>query len=189
MKHATVPLLAEADYLSGEALSPIRHEYVAGVAYAMAGASKAHNIIALNIASRIRQHLRGSPCRSFIADMKVRVGLGNAYYYPDVVVTCSGLDTAPDAPKDYLAAPALIVEVLSESTENIDRREKMQAYALLDSLQEYLLVDSRSRQAELYRKLPNGGWEQWIATPGDSLTLDSLGLELAVNEIYEDADL
>jgi Uma2 family endonuclease len=155
----------------------------------MAGASKAHNTISGNIFSRIRQHLRGSPCRSFIADMKVRVGLGNAYYYPDVVMTCSGLDTAPAAPRDYLTAPALIVEVLSESTESIDRREKMQAYALLDSLQEYLLVDSRARQAELYRKLPNGGWEQWIATPGESLTLDSLGLELAVDDMYEDADL
>jgi Uma2 family endonuclease len=189
MHHATVSLLAEADYLSGEATSPIRHEYVAGQVYAMAGASKAHNIIALNIASHIRQHLRGSPCRSFIADMKVRVGLCNAYYYPDVVVTCSDQDTAPASPKDYLTAPALVVEVLSESTEAIDRREKMHAYATLASLQEYLLVDSRTRQAELYRKLPDGGWEQWIATPGELLKLDSLGLELAVDDLYEEADL
>jgi Uma2 family endonuclease len=187
MQHATVPLLAEADYLSGEAASPNRHEYVAGRAYAMAGASKAHNIIALDIASRIRQPLRGSPCRSFIAGMKVRVGPGGAYYYPDAVVTCSGLDTAPDAPKDYLTAPALIVEVLSESTEAIDRREKMQAYAMLESLQEYLLLDSRTRQAELYRKLPGGGWEQWAATPGEALKLGSLGLELPVDGLYEDA--
>ena len=189
MQHATISTLAETDYLSGEATSPVRHEYVAGQVYAMAGASKAHNTIAGNIFSRIRQHLRGSPCRSFIADMKVRVGQARAYYYPDVVVTCSGQDTVADAPKDYLIAPALIVEVLSESTESIDRREKMHAYAMLDSLQEYLLVDSRSQQAELYRKLPGGSWEQWIAEPGESLKLDSLGLELAVNEIYEDAVL
>jgi Uma2 family endonuclease len=79
--------------------------------------------------------------------------------------------------------------VLSESTGNGDRREKMQAHATLESLQQYLLVDSRSRQAGLCRKPPNGGREQWIAAPGETLGLDSLGLDLAVDGPYEDADL
>lgn len=186
MQHAKVLPISEADYLAGEPLSEIRHEYVAGHVYAMAGAGKAHNTVALNIATRLRNHLRGTPCRSFIADMKVRVEQAGAYYYPDVVVTCSGRDTGADAPKDYLTAPALIVEVLSPSTETIDRREKMRAYAMLESLQEYVLVDSQSRQVEVYRKLAAGGWEQWIWSPGETVRLDSVDLALEFVEIYED---
>lgn len=189
MQHAIVPFLGESDYLSGEALSKIRHEYVDGHVYAMAGASKTHNTITLNIASRLRQQLRGSPFRAFVADMKVKVEPSRAYYYPDVVVTSAEQDTAPDAPRDVLTAPILIVEVLSESTENIDRREKMRAYGLIDSLQEYLLVDSREARAELFRRRPEGGWEQWIVTPGDTLRLASIGLDLAVADLYEEADL
>ena len=173
MQHAIVTFLGESDYLSGEALSDIRHEYVDGHVYAMAGASKAHNIIAGNIFAHLRQQLRGSPCRAFVADMKVKVEPSRAYYYPDVVVTGAEQDTAPDAPRDILTAPILIVEVLSESTDNIDRREKMCAYGLIDSLQEYLLVDSREARAELFRRRPEGGWEQWIVTPGDTLRLAS----------------
>lgn len=98
MHHATVLPVSEADYLAGEPLSEVRHEYVAGHIYAMAGAGKAHNTIALNIATRLRNHLRGTPCRSYIADMKVKVERASAFYYPDVVVTCSDRDTAADAP-------------------------------------------------------------------------------------------
>ena len=111
---------------------------------------------------------------------------GGREYYPDVVVSCAGSDTAADAPSHYLTAPVLITEILSESTETIDRREKMRAYAQLDSLREYLLVDSRSARAELYRRGPDGGWEQWIAAPGDVLRLDSIGLNLVVDDLYED---
>lgn len=186
MQHATVTLLTEADYLAGESYSPIRHEYVDGHVYAMTGASKAHNTIVLNIATRLHAHLRGSPCRAYVADMRVRVEAVRAYYYPDVVVTCAGPDTVADAPCHYLTAPVLIVEVLSETTETVDRREKMRAYAQLESLREYLLVDSRSARAELYRKRPEGGWEQWIAAPGETLRLDSVGLALAIDDLYED---
>lgn len=189
MHNAAVATLSEADYLSGEAQSRVRHEYVEGRVYAMAGGSKAHNTIAGNLFSRLRQHLRGSPCRSFIADMKVRVDAASAYYYPDVAVTCSERDAAPSAPKDYLTAPILIVEVLSPTTESIDRNEKMRAYALLDSLKEYVLVDSRVQQAEVYRKQPDGTWVQWIGSQGETVRLDSVGLELALADLYEDAEL
>ncbi|QSA96797.1 Uma2 family endonuclease [Methylococcus sp. EFPC2] len=188
MQHATVLPIPEADYLAGEPLSAVRHEYVAGHVYAMAGAGKAHNTIALNIASRLRNHLRGSPCRSYIADMKVRVAREQAYFYPDVVVTCSERDTAADAPKDYLTEPRLIVEVLSPGTETTDRREKMRAYAALESLREYVLVESRFPQVEVYRRLPDGGWEQWTWSPGETVRLDSVGLDLAFAEIYEDVE-
>lgn len=189
MHQATVAKLSEAEYLAGEAYSPVRHEFIDGHVYAMAGASKAHNTIAGNVFSSLRQHLRGTPCRAFIADMKVRVAAAGAYYYPDVVATCSEKDAAPDAPKDWLTAPALIVEVLSPTTETTDRREKMRAYALLDSLREYVLVDSRRQQVEVYRKQPDGAWEQWIWNQGETARLDSVGLDLPLDELYEEAEL
>lgn len=98
MQHAIVSTIDESDYLSGEAFSPVRHEYVGDHVYALAGASKAHNLIAGNIFSRLRQRLRGSPCRAFVADMKVKVEASRAYYYLDVVVTCADQDTAKAAP-------------------------------------------------------------------------------------------
>lgn len=79
--------------------------------------------------------------------------------------------------------------MLSPSTETIDRREKMRAYATLDSLREYLLVDSGSQSVELYRKLPGGGWDQWIPAPGESVALDSVGLTLDFSDLYEDVAL
>lgn len=188
MHHATVLPVTEADYLAAEPLSEIRHEYVAGQVYAMAGAGKAHNTIAGNLFSRLRNHLRGTPCRSYIADMKVKVEQACAYYYPAVVATCSARDTAPDAPKDYLTAPALIIKVLSGSTETIDRREKMRAYGTLESLREYVLVASATRQVEIYRKLSGGGWEQWILSPGEPVRLDSVNLDLTFEDIYEDVE-
>lgn len=188
MQHAVFLAVSEADYLAGEPASEIRHEYVAGHIYAMAGAGKAHNTIAGNLFSRLRTHLRGKPCRSYIADMKVRVAQQQAYYYPDVVVTCAARDLDTDAPNDYLTEPVLIIEVLSTSTESIDRREKMRAYATLASLREYVLVESRSEQVEIYRRLPAGGWEQWILSTGDLVRLESLGVDLNFAEIYEDVD-
>lgn len=148
MGQAQISILSEADYLAGEELPGPRHEYLAGEIYAMSGASKAHGIISLNIASRLRSHLRGTPCRTWMADMKVHVDSARAYYYPDVVVTCSSADLGPDAPKNYLQDPQVIIEVLSTSTEKVDRREKWQNYRQLPDLQEYVLID-QDRQLSL----------------------------------------
>lgn len=189
MQHAKAFYWTEQNYLQAERDGTLRHEYVAGNIYAMAGASKAHNIIAGNIFSILRAHLRGSPCRTFIADMKVRVETAKAYYYPDIVVSCNSLDIAHDSPKDFLIAPRLIVEVLSDSTENIDRREKMLAYFQLESLQEYALVDSRRQKIEIFRRNENGEYVVDIADSADKVVLQSLDIALDMKDIYEDAAL
>ncbi len=121
MQHATVSYCAEADYLDSEAHADIRHEYVAGEVFAMAGASKRHGTLAGNAFIALRQHLRGKPCAVWMADMKVRVQADSAYDYPDVVATCDPADLHPDAPKDFLQAPKLVVDVLSDSTEQAER--------------------------------------------------------------------
>ncbi|MHB9102072.1 MAG: Uma2 family endonuclease [Sulfuricella sp.] len=142
------------EYLEGELRSDIRHEYVAGQVYAMAGAGEKHNLIALNIASRLRSAVRGTPCRAFISDMKVRVGQNDAFYYPDVMVACDPQDTE----SLYKRSPCLIVEVLSPATEAIDRREKFFAYRSLPSLRHYLLVSQDQRRVEWHSLGEGGGW-------------------------------
>ena len=186
MQHAIVSRISEAEYLAGEKIARVKHEYVAGEVFAMAGASKAHVTIVLNVGAALHAALRGKPCRAYISDMKLRVKAAAAYYYPDVVATCAPRDLAADAPAYYLESPCLIVEVLSESTERVDRSEKLRAYQQIDSLVEYLLINQEKREVEIHRRTPQG-WVRDILEPGDACTLASVGLELALDQIYEDS--
>ncbi|APW46188.1 Uma2 family endonuclease [Rhodoferax antarcticus] len=185
MQHAFKPRLTADDYLSGELTSDIRHEYVDGEVYAMAGAGEAHNLIALNVASFLRSHARGGPCRVFISDMKLHVATWKAFYYPDVMVVCD----PDDAQTYYKQSPSLVVEVLSPSTESIDRREKMLAYRTLPSLREYLLIAQDKRQLELYRRADDGDWLVAVRAETGAVQLDSVNASLALDEVYEDVNL
>ena len=185
MQHAFKPRLTAEDYLSGELTSDIRHEYVDGEVYAMAGAGEAHNLIALNVASFLRSHARGGPCRVFISDMKLHVATWKAFYYPDVMVVCD----PDDAQTYYKQSPSLVVEVLSPSTESIDRREKMLAYRTLPSLREYLLIAQDKRQLELYRRADDGDWLVAVRAETGAVQLDSVNASLALDEVYEDVNL
>ena len=179
------PLSVE-DYLHGEQQSSVRHEYVAGQVFAMAGAGEAHHRISLNLAFHLRAATRGTPCAVFISDMKVRVEAHDAFYYPDVLVGC---DPSDDAPL-YKRAPCLIAEVISPSTEVIDRREKLLAYRALESLRYYLLVSQDRRLAELYRRDPDGSWRYEVIEDGE-LAFDCGGLAIGFTlaEVYEDVML
>jgi len=182
MHHARLTRLTADDYLEGELKSNIRHEYVDGEVYAMAEAGEAHNLIALNVASRLRGATRGGPCRVFISDMKVRVAAWNAFYYPDILAVCDASDTQ----SYFKERPCLIVEVLSSSTESIDRREKMLAYRTLESLREYVLLAQDKRQIEVYRRGEDGAWSLETLTEGDALQLECVGATLNMDEVYED---
>ncbi|MFN5990246.1 MAG: Uma2 family endonuclease [Dolichospermum sp.] len=175
------------EYLELEQTSDIRHEYFAGEVFAMAGGSKEHNIITLNIASRLRSRLRGSSCNVFMSDMKVRINLANEnqtiFYYPDVIVSC---DTE-DQDRYFLNYPCLIIEVLSPSTETIDRREKLLNYRSLASLKEYVLISQDQVKVEVYRQDEKRNWTiQTLINRDDKLHLDSVGLILEMTDIYED---
>jgi len=189
MKHAVITQVSEADYLEGEAASQVRHEFVAGEVFAMAGGSKAHNIISGNLFALLRAALHGSGCQTFIADMRVRIATQSSYYYPDVVVTCAPADLAGDAPENHIESPSLIVEVLSPTTETIDRREKMLAYRHIASLREYVLVDQERRWVEVYRRT-DAGWVADMYSPEDTVTfnptaLDAGKLTVSMNDVYE----
>ena len=174
--------ISPEDYLAGEALSPIRHEYVAGEVFAMAGATEEDATIALNLAALLRAQVRGGPCRVYIADMKLRVEAADAFFYPDVLVTCDARDAAEPLAKRH---PSLICEVLSESTEAYDRGGKFAAYRTIESLSEYLLIDSRRRALEVFRRQPDG-WLLTPVAPDGWLELNSLGFRCTVDALYED---
>jgi Uma2 family endonuclease len=122
MEAARVLPMSVVDYLAFEESSAVRHEFVAGEIHAMGGASRAHNRLSLNLATAFQAKLRGGPCEVFMNDFKVRLEVAREefFYYPDVVVSCHPRDIE----KYFLRSPTLVVEVLSPSTETIDRREK-----------------------------------------------------------------
>lgn len=171
------PVSIEA-YLEAEKHSPVKHEYVDGHIYAMTGTSKVHNLIVGNLASLLRIHLRGGPCRVYTSDVKVMAG--TRCYYPDVVVSC---ERSEDPYIETL--PRLIIEVLSDSTERTDREEKRPAYQTLATLQEYVLVSQDSMVVQVYRRASDA-WVLEDYGQGDRLAPLSVALTLAVEQIYED---
>ncbi|NEV64462.1 Uma2 family endonuclease [Thiorhodococcus minor] len=184
---AQEPYLDPEEYLIAEQASDIRHEYVAGQLFAMPGAGEAHNRIAGNLFFHIRSVTRGTPCGAFVADMKVRIETHDAFYYPDVVLTCD----RDDRESLYKQAPCLIAEVLSPSTEAIDRREKLIAYRTLPALRYYMLVSQERRQAELYSLGSGGAWRHQVVEEEGELRLECGGLEIGFSlaDVYEDVEL
>lgn len=178
--------LSASEYLEQEARSPIKHEYIDGEVYAMAGASGAHITITGNLYVMLRAHLRGRGCQLFFADMKVYVDRRNRFYYPDLLVTCDDHDRKSDYYKEF---PVLIIEVLSDSTEARDRGEKLHAYSQLDSLKEYVLISQKQPQIECFRRDNTGQWTWEHYGPGDSLVLTSLDWTGTVDAIYEGIEL
>jgi Uma2 family endonuclease len=170
------------DYLSGEQSSDVRHEYLSGAVYAMAGGTAEHHQIALNVAFALRSHLKGKPCRVFVFDFKVRLETGekDIFYYPDVMVGCDSRDTH----KLYLRHPKILVEVSPESTERLDRHEKRSAYQTLESLEEYLIIAQDRIDATLFRRAH--GWRPEVfSETSQTIRFDSIGLSLPVAALYE----
>ena len=170
------------DYLEGEKVSEVRHEYIGGVVYAMAGASDEHNMLALRLASKLLDHLRGKPCRPFINDMKVRLEVAHEdiFYYPDVMVACDPRDQ-----DRYLKRfPKVVIEVLSETTERTDRREKFLSYTQIETLEEYVLVAQDKMEVTLFRRARN--WQpEILRQPDQLLSLASIDFAVPLSAVYE----
>lgn len=168
--------ISETEYLEGEQLSQIKHEYIDGQVYAMAGASRNHERIAGNVYRKLGDHLQGTPCEAFASDMKVKAG--RAFFYPDVMVVCQD-DNGDDY---YTEAPVILVEVLSKTTRRTDETVKRLAYQAIPTLQEYVLIEQDIVDVEICRR--GMGWVSQHAFMGDSVTFESVGLTLTVEEIY-----
>lgn len=172
--------LSVDEYLEGEKDSPVRHEYIDGQVFAMAGASDRHNRIAINFTSRLDHQLGDGPCEVFISDMKVWVS-ESVFYYPDVVVACDG----PGADEYYRKQPRLIIEVSSPSTERTDRSEKLVAYKQVKSLKEYVIVSQDRVRIEVFRRARGDRWNWAVFTElSDEMRLESVGLTLTLAEVY-----
>jgi Uma2 family endonuclease len=183
---ATNPLyITPDDYLAAEEISPIRHEYRDGEVFAMTGGTRNHHTIAGNLFFRLKNHLRGSGCRTFMEGMKLRVQESNSFYYPDVVVTCDDRDRPNN--EQYINHPSLIIEVLSPSTARFDRTEKFADYRTIPSLSEYVLVSTDRQQIEQFQRDDRGQWHKLEFD--DSLQLASVDCAIAIDEIYEDTDI
>ena len=175
-----IALMNEEEYLEGEKIAALKHEYVDGHIYAMAGAHSNHNSLAMNVSVALSNHLKGKPCRAYMSDMKVRIGNGSKYYYPDVLVNC------PPVNGYFTETPTIIVEVLSNSTRRIDETEKRLAYMQIETLEEYVLIAQDFVQIEVIRK--SEGWKSAKYFLGDEVIFTSIGLTLSVEEIYDGVD-
>ena len=171
----------------------VRHEYINGELIAMSGASRAHNLITINISTALHSRLRGSECETYANEMRVSTPTTTSYFYPDVVVVCEEPRFEDDV-FDTLLNPIILVEVLSPSTEVYDRREKFAHYRQLASLQEYILVTQDKVLGEHYRRQEKQGsvpvpGKDWIFTDFQELEgilpLTSIQCELPLQEIYE----
>ncbi|MEG4323102.1 MULTISPECIES: Uma2 family endonuclease [unclassified Microcoleus] len=171
------------DYLKGEEISPIKHEYRQGEIYAMAGASDAHEIIAGNLFAMLRNHIRGTGCRIYIGNMKARIEEADVFYYPDIMVTCDERDRSLQYFKRY---PRLIVEVLSPTTAAFDRGNKFADYRTIETLQEYVVINQESIGVECYRRNSEGRWELYPYGVGAEVRFDSADFECPIASIYED---
>jgi len=184
--------LTPDEYLAWEREQPIKHEYIDGEVYAMAGGTLAHNAIVLNLYSQLRPHLRERGCLGNVADVKVRVSERGPYFYPDLVVSCDERDRRAT---EVLQYPKLIVEVLSPSTAGFDRGDKFKFYRRIATLQEYVLIDAEQVGIDCYRKTSAGKWEL-TGYPDDVeneenpiLELVSLDFQCPLALVYEEVEL
>jgi Uma2 family endonuclease len=178
--------LTVEEYLAFEESATVRHEYVDGQIFAMTGGSVAHNVIALNIATLLRTHLKGKGCSVFVSDIKASIKSLNRFYYPDVMVDCGIVDKR----SVYTSTPSLIFEILSKSTAATDRREKLHAYQHIPSLKQYVIVHQSRKRLEVYRRVDEV-WTVQELCSSDRLIIDSckdIEIVVPVTEIYEDID-
>ena len=175
--------ISPEEYLEGERVSPIKHEYRRGHVYAMTGAKKPHIVISSNLIMLLGTHLQNSPCLVLTSDIKVRLEEANCYYYPDIAVTCDEREI--NSTEDFILYPSLIIEVLSPSTATFDRGDKFADYQTASSLQEYVLITQSEIQIESFRLNPEGNWVSQIYRQGDTVEFVSANFSCAISEIYQ----
>jgi Uma2 family endonuclease len=174
-----------AEYISLERASNVRHEFLNGVIYAMAGGSREHAAIAANVITALSLALRGRTCSVHSSDLRIRVVETGLETYPDVTVVCGHAEIDPED-RHVVTNPVLVVEVTSPSTEEYDRGEKLAHYKRIPSLREIVLVGHREKVVEVIRREDDGSWTSREARPTATASLASLGCDLAVDEVYRD---
>lgn len=172
------------DYLALEEASNVKHEFLAGEIYGMAGGTPEHAALSVAVSSALRTQLRGRPCRVYGSDLRVRVLETGLTTYPDVTVVCGDTETDPESPTT-VTNPRVLVEVTSDGTADYDCGEKLDHYRQIPSLHTVVLVSHRERRLELWHRQGSGSWRPETAGPGESAVLAAIDCTLDVEEIYE----
>ncbi len=176
--------LSLEEYFKFEETSEIKHEYHDGVAYAMAGASETHNLIAMEVGWNLHNQLGGTSCRPYPSDFRLKIEAEDVYTYPDISVIC-GETRQAGGRRDTFVNPTVLIEVLSESTEAYDRGKKTESYRTTPSLQEYLLIAQDRPHVEHYRRQGHCWLFREYSALGEEITLDSIGCKLTLAGIYK----
>ncbi len=174
------------EYLKWEPLQKVRYEYCSGQVLAMTGGTKGHNRLALNLYSALVDRVDAEGCEINVSDVKVELGEGLSYRYPDLIVSCDERDKGEAA---FYGFPKLIVEVLSPGTTTVDREDKFQEYIRIPTLEEYVLITSQRMQVECYRR---GEGRMWLYSPyteGDTVLIESIGVEFPIEQLYQNVRL
>lgn len=182
MRSVTLHEYKYSDYLAHEADSNVKHEYLDGEIYAIAGGSPAHAELSVAVSSALRAQLQNAPCRVFSSDLRVRVAATGLATYPDVTVVCGPLERDKEG-RETVLNPKVLVEVLSDGTERYDRGEKFEHYKQIPSFEEYILVSQKEAHVEVWRR-QDGAWNRREAKSGERLTLESIDSELVVDDLY-----
>ena len=180
---AAIARMTYAEYLVAEAASELRHEFLDGEVWAMAGGTAEHGRLSAAVIRELGAALRGKPCSIFTSDVRIRVLATGLSSYPDVTVVCGSLETAPED-EDAITNPVVLVEVLSDSTEAYDRGAKAAHYRQIPSLREYVFVSQDEQRIEVFRRVEAGRWEFLEARPGGSVELVSIGARLDASAVY-----
>lgn len=175
--------MSRSDFLAWEACQEFKHEFWQGEIVAKTGVRQVHAIVVGNVAVLLRTHLRGKPCRAYVADMQLEVAEADAIFYPDVFVSCDAEDLAAER---TLHKPAVVIEVLSKSTAAYDRGIKFAAYRQLPSLAEYVLVDPDRHTVEIFRRTTGGDWLLAVQDGERGLILPSLDFSAGLDAVFED---
>ena len=176
------------EYLARERMAETKSEYLGGEIVAMAGATRAHNLMVGNLYRELSQQLRGGPCEAYVNDMRVRVNRTGLYTYPDIVVACGEIQF-DDNQADTLLNPVVVIEVLSPKTEAYDRGDKFAHYRRLDSLQEYVLVAQDKMRVERYVRQGEAWVLSELSAPDDVVSLSAIGCNVTLRDLYERVDL
>ena len=174
-----------ADYLALEAASNVKHEFLAGEIYGMAGGTPEHAALSAAVSSALLAQLRGGPRRVYSSDLRVRVLATGLATYPDVTVVCGEAERDPESPTT-IVNPRLVVEVLSDSTMDYDRGEKLQHYRQIPSLEGVVLVWHTQRRIDVWTRGDAGAWMVREAAAGERATLP-VSCTLVVDDVYRDA--
>ncbi len=188
MSSVPEPLLTPDQYLVQERQADFKSEYFRGETFAMAGASREHNLIVANIVGEFRNALKERPCEVYPSDMRVKVSPSGLYTYPDAVVVCEK-PQFEDQAVDTLLNPTVLLEVVSESTESYDRGAKSSRYRELVSLKEYVLIAQDRVSIECYVRQPGNRWLlRDVQSIEDAAVFESVDVTIPASEVYRGID-